>query len=152
MRYAATLAAVNDLALSRPVDPGALHFGPLGLGGAMPAEASARFLAATMEPLVLPDDVDPGVRSQFEKLKRLFATGFFATRGSPRLSASPIGSSKWLSRPAFWGTTKGGSQSTSLACPISVRSHHLTTCSRCLANATVPRCCCEAIHDSTDRC
>ena len=47
----------------------------------MAAEDSAKFLAATMEPLVLPDDVDPGVRSQSEKLKRLFCDGLFRYEG-----------------------------------------------------------------------
>jgi hypothetical protein len=68
---------VSDLSLTRPVDERTLHFGPLGLGGAMPPETSAQILGASMDALVLPDRIPADVRSQFDKLKTLFCDGLF---------------------------------------------------------------------------
>jgi len=68
---------VSDLSLTRPVDEHTLHFGPLGLGGAMPPETSAQILRASMDALVLPDRIPADVRSQFDKLKTLFCDGLF---------------------------------------------------------------------------
>jgi hypothetical protein len=72
-----TGGTMSTLSLARPVDPGALHFGPLGLGGAMPPEACDELLAGQMAELVLPSDVPGEVASQFEKLKALYRAGLF---------------------------------------------------------------------------
>ena len=72
-----TGGTMSTLSLAWPVDPGALHFGPLGLGGAMPPEACDELLAAQMAELVLPSDVPGEVASQVEKLKALYRAGLF---------------------------------------------------------------------------
>lgn len=68
---------MSDLSLTRRVDERTLHFGPLGLGGAMPPETSAEILREAMDALVLPERVPADVRGQFDKLKTLFCDGLF---------------------------------------------------------------------------
>jgi len=62
-------------ALNRPVDPRSLHFGPLGLGGAMPADLQERLLREEMDALQLGEAVPAPVRSQFGKLRALYGSG-----------------------------------------------------------------------------
>jgi hypothetical protein len=64
--------------LGRSVDERTLHFGPWGLGGAMPAEQSERLLRAEMDHLELGPAVPETVRSQFIKLKALYVDGLFS--------------------------------------------------------------------------
>lgn len=68
---------MGDLSVARSVDPRTLHFGPFGLGGAMPPEVAVKFQAELMDPLELPEHVSTEVRSQFNKLRALYRDGVF---------------------------------------------------------------------------
>ena len=64
--------------LSRPVDPRALVFTPLGLGGPMQPQVAETFLTRECELLALPVAVPEAVRAQFAKVLRLYSDGLFA--------------------------------------------------------------------------
>src|SRR5436309_2212004 len=63
------------LAALRAVDETTLAFNPLGLGGRLGPEDSARFLARLLDRATLRPDVPENVRQNFERLRRLFMYG-----------------------------------------------------------------------------
>ena len=64
--------------MPRTVEAGALHFGPLGLGGAMPPETWMAMSKDTMAELTLPEEVPDVVHRPWDKLRSLYCDGLFA--------------------------------------------------------------------------
>jgi hypothetical protein len=64
--------------LVRSVDVRTLQFGPLGLGGPMPADVKERLLTGDVEALRLADNVPSHLHSQFDKLTRLYTDGLYS--------------------------------------------------------------------------
>jgi hypothetical protein len=62
-----------------------LHFGPWGLGGAMPAERCLELLNEEMAALPLPAEVPAEVSKQWDSLKELYREGLFSYQSFTRV-------------------------------------------------------------------
>ena len=61
----------------RRVDPRTMHFGPMGLGGALAPAACLRLLKEETEIMVLPREVPRRVRRGFKRLLRQYQGGLY---------------------------------------------------------------------------
>src|SRR6266536_4626657 len=66
---------IRTLAELTTPDGGALHFGPMGLGGGMRPESAAEYQQQTIFPAQLVPEVPDGTRQSFEQLRNVFAYG-----------------------------------------------------------------------------
>src|SRR5438309_8084728 len=69
----------------RTVAKSTLHFGPWGLGGAMPPERCLDLLNEEMAALPLPVNVSADITKQWESLKELYRDGLFSYKNFTRV-------------------------------------------------------------------